>query len=228
MALKDRALIKFPARVEAGTGLSVEKEAGVYTFELDLDAFSEATAIADQTATQVILYTDGVHERMDVDDFLTIASAATYEQTWKVLAHSAVAVSGAADTAKNDLATVTIPAGAMGANGRLRITTHWTVTDGADDKTISYEFGGTAFFSATVTTVDGIYDQRDIANVNDEEAQKSINAAHVAGFGSLSAAPTTGTVDTTAAVDLIFYGQKETGSDTITLESYTVELLYGE
>lgn len=79
MAIKLRALVKHPSRLEGGTGIEVTKANGVFTAALDLDSFSEATAIADQAQTQVILLTPGltaddadVHERMDVDDFLAL------------------------------------------------------------------------------------------------------------------------------------------------------------
>lgn len=82
MAIKLRALIKHPSRLEGGAGIEVTKANGVYTAALDLHSFVEATAIADQSRTQVVLLTPGatdddadVYERMDVDDFLALAVA---------------------------------------------------------------------------------------------------------------------------------------------------------
>ena len=43
-----------------------------------------------------------------------------------ILAQSAVAVSKTGDTNEATLASITIPAGAMGANGSLRLTTVWS------------------------------------------------------------------------------------------------------
>lgn len=80
MAIRLRALVKHPSRLAGSTGIDVTKENGVFTAALDFDAFAEATAIADQSATEVILFTPGltdsdpdVYERMDVDDFLALA-----------------------------------------------------------------------------------------------------------------------------------------------------------
>ena len=76
MAIKLRALVKHPARLEGKTGISVERENGVATLALDFAAFGEAVAIADRTATQLVLITpresSTVYERMDVDDFLAL------------------------------------------------------------------------------------------------------------------------------------------------------------
>jgi hypothetical protein len=78
MAIKLRALIKHPSRLEAGTGLDVVKANGVYTVSLDFDDFTETAAIADATRTQVVLLTPGltgsdpdIYERMDAADFVT-------------------------------------------------------------------------------------------------------------------------------------------------------------
>lgn len=77
MTIKLRTVVKHPGRIEGAAGIAVEKENGVVRVALDLGSFAEATAIADDTTTQVILLTPGltesdpdVLERIDVDDFL--------------------------------------------------------------------------------------------------------------------------------------------------------------
>lgn len=82
MAIKLRALIKHPSRVEGDDGLTVTKANGVITVALDLASFSETPSIADQDATTVLLVTPGatdddpdVVERMEVEDFLALAVA---------------------------------------------------------------------------------------------------------------------------------------------------------
>ncbi len=148
--------------------------------------------------------------------------------TWRVLAASAVAASVTGSTSKTALATINIPAGAMGANGRLRVTTHFAITASANTKTLSFELAGTAFYSraeagATVATY---RDQREIANRNSESSQVSWRATSIGGFGGGTAATTTGAVNTASAQQLIIYGQLANAGETITLESYLVELLY--
>lgn len=79
MAIRLRTVIKHPSRVEGGAGLSVTKTNGVVNVALDLDSLSATSAIADQSATTVLLVTPAlgsapeVVERMEVDDFLALA-----------------------------------------------------------------------------------------------------------------------------------------------------------
>src|SRR5688500_6060251 len=72
-----------------------------------------------------------------------------------VLAQSAVAASHTGNTTETTLATVTVPANAIGANGRLRVTSLWSHTNSANSKTLRVRFGGAAgtiYTSLTVTT----------------------------------------------------------------------------
>lgn len=147
---------------------------------------------------------------------------------WYPLAASAVAVSAGANTDENTLATIAIPAAAMGANGQLRITTVWTVTNSGNNKTLRVRLGGiagTQFLSAAVTTVATVRNQLFLANRNSQSSQVGgINST--TSFGTSSSVLTTATVDTSAAVDLVITGQKASSGETLTLESYLVELLY--
>jgi hypothetical protein len=73
-----------------------------------------------------------------------------------ILGASAVAVSGAADTNENILATITIPAGAMGLNGILRVYADYTVTNNANAKTLRVRLsgiGGTVLDSKNAASV---------------------------------------------------------------------------
>jgi hypothetical protein len=148
--------------------------------------------------------------------------------TWRVLAASAVASSITGSASKTALATINIPAGAMGANGRLRVTTHFAITASGNTKTLSFEFGGSVFYlraeaGATVATY---RDQREVANRNNATSQVSWRSTSIGGFGGGTAATTAGAVNTASAQQLIIYGQLANAGETITLESYIVELLY--
>lgn len=148
--------------------------------------------------------------------------------TWHVLAASAVALPVTGGTSKTALATISVPAGAMGANGRLRVTTHFSLTASTNTKTLSYEFGGTVFYSraeasATVATY---RDQREIANRNSASSQVAWRSTSIGGFGGGTAATTTGAINTASAQQLIIYGQLANAGETIALENYIVELLY--
>lgn len=148
----------------------------------------------------------------------------------RVLAASAAAVSGAADTAENILATVNIPGGAMGLNGMLRVETKWTVTGSANAKTCRVRLGGiggqayqlTAFGASDIA-------QHDLTTIANRGAANSqigrISSAGAGGWGVSTGAHTTASIDTSAATTLVITGQKASAGETLTLEAYLVELI---
>lgn len=144
-----------------------------------------------------------------------------------VLAASAVAASGTVTTAEEARATISVPANAMGGNGFIRVSTVWTVTNGANDKIVRVRFGGTSgtqYMNVTLTTSATYVNETIIANRNLTNSQAGRNTNSNV-FGGSSSAVVTSSVDTTAAVDLVISGQKEVDSETLTLESYIVELI---
>lgn len=146
-----------------------------------------------------------------------------------VLAKSAVPVSAGANTNENVLATITIPANAMGPNGSVRIWTSWTYTNGADDKTPRIRFGGasgTVYFSTTATTTATVSTVTTISNRGAANSQVgNLNAASP--FQASTGALITSSVDTAADTTVVITGQKENSANTLTLESYLVELIPG-
>lgn len=143
----------------------------------------------------------------------------------RVLGMSAVAASVSSGTAEVTLATISVPANALGANGRLRITTTWSYTNSANNKTMRVKFGATTFVSVVTTTTAALRHQIDISNVNATNSQKGFVTGLATAFGESSSALQTGANDTTAALDILITGQPATGGETITLESYLVELI---
>lgn len=138
----------------------------------------------------------------------------------RVLAASGTAVTAAAGTDEQTLATVIVPRDTLGPTGTMRITSLWTVTNGTNDKTVRVTFGGTEFREILVTEQDTINDSFLISN-RDEASQVAPDKA-----GSTGAA-ITGTVETRLDTVLAFTAQKETSGETITLERYKVEVEYG-
>jgi hypothetical protein len=148
--------------------------------------------------------------------------------TWRVLAAGAVAASHTGNTTETVLATVNVPAGAMGLNGALRFTAHFSHTNSANAKTLNVKLGGTsgrAFATGAPTTSDGNIYQRTIQNRGAQNAQ--VSQQHNTGVSYGAGAPRTGTIDTSVAQDLVFTGQLTNSGETITLESYLVELFHG-
>ena len=73
-------------------------------------------------------------------------------------------------------------------------------------------------------TIASLRDQREICNRNSASSQVCWRTTQVGGLGSGVSASTTAAIDTSVAQDLIFYGQLANSSETITLESWLVEL----
>ena len=146
-----------------------------------------------------------------------------------VLGQSAVAASVSNTTDEEVIATVTIPAGVMGLNGRLLIMSNWTITNGANDKTMNIRLGGllgTAFFTSLQTTQATYSDIRWIANRGSAASQVGTVLA-ASPLAVSTNALVTGTINTAVEQTLVFTGQKEVGTEVLTLSSYCVLLLRG-
>lgn len=145
----------------------------------------------------------------------------------RILGASAAAVSGPADTSENILATVNIPGGAMGLNGKLRVYTSFTVTSSGNNKILRVRLGGiggTVHYGVTVTTTVNINDMRIISNRGAANSQVS-PGANSASFGQSNTGIVTAAIDTSAATTLVITGQKASAGETLTLDDYLVELL---
>ncbi len=122
------------------------------------------------------------------------------------------------------LATIIIPAGLLGANGKLKIYPLWSTTNNANFKTLRAVFGGsvcTTMISQSVPNNSGLVI---IRNINSESVQKC-SSGLVAGIGSSSGSISSPTVDTTAATNITISGQLAVGTDTLTLEDLFVEVV---
>lgn len=134
-----------------------------------------------------------------------------------------------ADTTEDTLATVTIPANAMGANGQVRITTFWRCNNSVNVKTVRVHFSGfvgAVIQTFTLTSKTGAQITTVLANKNATNSQSALGVAYdltlnviVDGGGNVVLAE-----NTTAATTLVFTGQKATAGETLVLDHYTVEL----
>jgi len=148
---------------------------------------------------------------------------------WQVLASSGVAASHTGDTAETTLATVTIPGGLMGANGTIRVSCSWTC--GANNANIKYALvklngaSGSAYINVNLANTLTAHLGRTITNRNNESSQVgSIETTASSAFSTSSAALPLSAINTAADRDLVFMAQLANGSDTLTLESYLVEV----
>jgi len=148
-------------------------------------------------------------------------------RTWQ----SGAAVAHTGTTAETKIASVLIPAGAMGANGMLDIQHTWSNNNDADDKTRNLRFGaaddltGTSLMGVLSTTNVLHFNMHRVINNNSVSAQKGIvPAGATGGPGSFSTAAVTAAINTANASYVVFSGTLESGADSITLESYRITL----
>lgn len=143
-----------------------------------------------------------------------------------ILASSAVAVPHTGGTTETTLATITVPANSMGANGRLEIEALFSYTGGTDTWRPRIKFGGTtiheqaAFGSTNVSAflVTRLFN-RNATNSQVAPSVTQLNLSQNAG------AVVTAAIDTTSSQDVVITGQLTNAADTITLEAYTVRLI---
>lgn len=146
----------------------------------------------------------------------------------RILGQSAVQVSHTGDTTETTLASITIPANSMGANGRLIITARLSKTGTAGTYTPKIKFGGAVYSSVAIAATNIDYGVMiEIANRGSTNSQVGAPSNFAGGLmaGSGATAPTTSAIDTTADVALLITGTLASAADTVTLEDYQV-LLY--
>lgn len=153
----------------------------------------------------------------------------TNSKNWKIGSLSAVASSVTGTTTETALATITIPANTLGANGQLRLYWVGSHTNSANTKTWRVRFNGitgTAIMTSSLTTTATVVDLRIIANRNATNSQ-----VYWPGSSALinAGTSTVGTmaVDTTSAVDLVITAQLTNTGETMTLQNYCLEYTKG-
>lgn len=124
------------------------------------------------------------------------------------------------------LATYTLPGGLMGANDTLRITTLWTLDAASAVVLGTITFGGTNVFNEDLAlgTVRSCQIMTLINNSNSTSSQRFREPSVQETFSLTATANSSGAVDTTADVPILFRGTSD-GSLDLTLESYTIEIL---
>lgn len=158
-----------------------------------------------------------------------VPSTSLWKPKSRILGLSGVAVSNTATTAEEVLAIIPIPGGALGLNGIVRITLQWGYTSNANLKTLRVRLGGIGgaiFASNAPSATNSLRQQVQLQNRGSFALQVGAPANQSnGGWSSVGAVPFTATVDTAVAQDLVITGQKASAGDTLTLESYLVELL---
>ncbi len=148
----------------------------------------------------------------------------------RIAAQSGVQIVTANNTSEQILATIPILGGTLGVNGVIRVSTLWTMTNNVNVKTLRVRLGGgagTVFWAAAGASIATLKGHCQIANRGSQSSQVAMDSATLA-FGSSTAAVVTGAIDTAVNQDLVITAQKATGTDTVNLESYQVELCPGQ
>lgn len=135
---------------------------------------------------------------------------------------SGVAVPLTGSTSETTLATIVIPGGSLGANGRIEIDTIWSYTNSANNKIMRVKFGATTYTQITATTTASCRLSTLIWN---RSATSQVAYTSVAsGFGPSTGTIVTGSSDTNGDVSVTITGQLASGAETMTLEAYGVRI----
>ena len=132
----------------------------------------------------------------------------------------------AGNTSENILATCTIPAGAMGLNGGLKIFSSWSCTNNANVKTMRVRLGGISgalLWSAAPTTSSYLRSTIYCGNAGVTNSQ-TVTLVQEGDATVLSQAPFVLSVDTTPQLTIVFTGQKANAGDALTLHNAWAEL----
>ena len=150
-----------------------------------------------------------------------------YTNTQVILALSGAAVPLTGGTGETTLATITVPAGLMGLNGIIQIRTTWSMTNNANNKTCRVRFSGasgTQFLAAVLPSAQTAQNMCIIQNRNSLSSQVGHTSGTFNSFNFNTGALTTASVNTAVDTTIVISGQLASGADTMTLESYIVEL----
>lgn len=127
-------------------------------------------------------------------------------------------------TTEYTFVSVDIPAGMLGLNGILEVDAVFSYSNNANTKTMRFRHGGGAFFSTTATATSSASFLKKIQNRGVANSQVG-EAASGQQTGTNANAPFTATVDTAVTTAVIITGQLAVGTDTMTLERYTVKVV---
>ena len=147
----------------------------------------------------------------------------------RVLAASGAKISNTGNTTENTMATISVPASAMGPNGFVRVTSLWTTNGNTNTKTCRVRFNATAITTISHATATQLTAQAITVIQNRNSLASQVGAA-ISNYGAdvaVNAAQVTSTHDTSGALNITLTAQCVTsGTDTIDLERYIVEVCY--
>lgn len=129
---------------------------------------------------------------------------------------------------ETELATFTMPAGSMGANGWFRFRTLFSTTDNNNDKTVRISMGGSDIVLNTgaYTGDEATARITQVWNRGAENSQVLMSSSSGKDPGESAQGITTTSVDTSADVVFTINATLSDVGDTISLEAYSFEVCY--
>lgn len=138
-----------------------------------------------------------------------------------ILAQSSAISSVTGTLVKTNLISYTLPGNVLGANGCLRISGIFSMTSSANIKNIGVSFGGTDILTYNRTLTDNQNFCLMLKNRSATNAQIVQRSLELDYSGALPVSA----VDTAANVTISLWGQLSNVGETISVETYTIELL---
>lgn len=144
----------------------------------------------------------------------------------RILAQSAQAVSLTGSTDETTLASLTIPAGLIKTNGGILVYSHWSMTGNTNNKRKRIKLGSKSFLDLTTSGGTIVSYARELWIFARGRASQVAMGAGITGgaVGQQAVATATATEDLDTDLTLAITGQLGTGTDTLTLEAYSVQL----
>lgn len=144
---------------------------------------------------------------------------------------TAVQLLGSVTTSETALATIVIPANALGSAGALRVTTTWSMTTSGNAKEGRLRLGSTGLGGTSIALVSATT----ITSARMDSLTRALNATNSQNTISMyprgtdllvtQNAGSASTIDMTAAQNLVISGKCANSADTLTLLGYVVEIV---
>lgn len=181
----------------------------------------DATGVVTQYVGDAVVVTSTTDP---VNGGIELSAGGVAIQVVTVIAMSAVPVTLTGTTAETTLATITIPAGIMGLNGRLRISWAASHTNSANNKIYKHKLSGTQLGGQITRTASDVENRVEVlANRNSQSSQ--FWATSWSTTSGTAASQATTTIDTSVETTYQLTAQLANAGETITLQSYMVELI---
>jgi hypothetical protein len=144
-----------------------------------------------------------------------------------VLQQAGTGTSVSSGTSETVLATIRVPARAIGANGTLRVSADWTGTNNANNKWLRVRLGGIGGAELQQGDLANAAQASSVCKIqNRNSASSQIGTATTSkSNNTINYWLATGSINTANDQDLVITGQPTVGGDVITLESFLVEVL---